>query len=352
MRTAAWMGALSLVFVLLAGGIKERAAAQVDLLDSNWTYCAPEGGYCSFSGQKEVRYGANGRYRDKVFSDGANCTDGVFGDPISSAVKKCWYRDWTSSPVPCDSARGSCARPQKLSKWDWQLSRPLDLSAAGTIKWYDLDWEDTNASTVQAIHAKGAKVACYISVGTWENYRGDRNVFPNFVKGKVYDEWPDERWLDVRRTDVLVPIMEARMNVCKQKGFDGVQFDNVDGFENNPLAKTGFPLQKKHYVKYVRWLANIAHGKGLSAAWENGAPLVPDLVAYTDWLILEECNQFDECGVATYFTDMDKFVGVVEYSDSITLTTFKTYCNDNTALGISSIFKKRSLNGTLLWSCQ
>ena len=50
--------------------------------------------------------------------------------------------------------------------------------------------------------------------------------------------WPGERWLDIRRLDVLRPIMKARLDMCAAKGFDAVEFDNVDGYQN----RTGFPL--------------------------------------------------------------------------------------------------------------
>jgi hypothetical protein len=34
-------------------------------------------------------------------------------------------------------------------------------------------------------------------------------------KGRTLDGWPAERWLDIRRIDVLRPIMAARMDVCR-----------------------------------------------------------------------------------------------------------------------------------------
>jgi hypothetical protein len=37
----------------------------------------------------------------------------------------------------------------------------------------------------------------------------------------------DEKWLDVRQIAILGPIMSARMDVCKSKGFDAVEPDNM-----------------------------------------------------------------------------------------------------------------------------
>jgi hypothetical protein len=48
------------------------------------------------------------------------------------------------------------------------------------------------------------------------------------VVGAPLEGWAGERWLDVRRLDLLGPILERRLDVCQAKGFDGVEFDNVD----------------------------------------------------------------------------------------------------------------------------
>ena len=38
-----------------------------------------------------------------------------------------------------------------------------------------------------------------------------------------------EYWLDIRRINDLAPIMQARFQMCKAKGFDGIEPDNIDG---------------------------------------------------------------------------------------------------------------------------
>ena len=56
---------------------------------TEWTFCAPEGGECAFTGTREVRYGANGSFVFKTWTDGTACTNEVFGDPIVGTVKQC-----------------------------------------------------------------------------------------------------------------------------------------------------------------------------------------------------------------------------------------------------------------------
>ena len=55
-----------------------------------WTPCATEGGVCKFSGQRRVAFGTDGKYRQRVFTNGARCTNEAFGgDPAPGRVKTC-----------------------------------------------------------------------------------------------------------------------------------------------------------------------------------------------------------------------------------------------------------------------
>ncbi|HEU5255965.1 MAG TPA: hypothetical protein VFU28_08250, partial [Vicinamibacterales bacterium] len=62
-----------------------RASAQT----TTWTFCANEGGTCSFGGTQQVRYGANGSYFYKTLTGGTPCTNDVFGDPAYGVSKQC-----------------------------------------------------------------------------------------------------------------------------------------------------------------------------------------------------------------------------------------------------------------------
>lgn len=68
---------------------------------SDWTFCANEGGTCTFSGTREVRYGAPGYYNTKVFTGSVACTNAVFGDPKRATNKTCSFANAaTAAPAP------------------------------------------------------------------------------------------------------------------------------------------------------------------------------------------------------------------------------------------------------------
>ena len=117
-------------------------------------------------------------------------------------------------------------------EWQWQLSCDTAKTCTNLnvqVPFYVIDAVGNPASTVAAIHKRGEHAYCYVDIGSWEDKRSDASKFPESVLGKRYVGWPHERWLDIRQMGILAPIMIARMKVCVQKGFDGVEFDNVAG---------------------------------------------------------------------------------------------------------------------------
>ncbi len=60
--------------------------------------------------------------------------------------------------------------------------------------------------------------------------------------GKEYEGFPEERWLDIRRIDLLAPILRARIDACRAKGFDGVDPDNLNGLRTTPASRSRRPI--------------------------------------------------------------------------------------------------------------
>jgi hypothetical protein len=60
-----------------------------------WTTCANEGGTCTVSGTREVRYGYAGKFASKIVSGAVACSNAVFGDPYPNYGKSCSYSSVT-----------------------------------------------------------------------------------------------------------------------------------------------------------------------------------------------------------------------------------------------------------------
>lgn len=159
------------------------------------------------------------------------------------------------------STGGWWVPPQHLT-WYWQLQGTVDNSEP--VEAYDVDGFESTAAEVAALHAQGKHVICYIDVGTAENWRPDYSSFPASVLGGA-NGWPGENWLDIRQLSVLEPIMTARFQMCREKGFDAVEPDNMDGYENN----TGFSLTADDQLTYDEWVAGEVHALGMAVFQKN-----------------------------------------------------------------------------------
>jgi hypothetical protein len=265
-------------------------------------------------------------------------------------------------PLPCS---GSCWQPALDSRWQYQLQNLAAYESTGGINLgvcavpftggpcvrpvvfdidlYDLDGVTPNLRATNAIHARGGRALCYVSAGSWENWRPDAAAFPESVKGRK-NGWPGERWLDIRQLSILLPIMEARVQKCRQARFDGVEWDNVDGYSN----RTGLPLTYADQLAYNASLANLAHKYGLSVALKNDVEQLADLAPYFDYAVNEQCQQYNECGgYTTHFINDGKAVWQVEYKLSL-----GKFCPQANSADRNAIYKSFDLFDTPYTPCR
>ena len=223
-------------------------------------------------------------------------------------------------------------RPSVGTPRQWQLDGRLDLSVSAPV--YDVDGFETRARQVARLHKLGRHGICYVSAGSWERWRPDKDKFPSSVLGNAMDGWPGERWLDIRKISLLAPIMGARLDKCSRKGFDAVEPDNIEGYTN----KTGFLLTGADQLRYNRWFARQAHKRGLSVALKNDLAQAKALLASFDFAIVEQCFQYKECGKALPFIRAGKAVLETEYK-----LPRSSFCSKAHDLGFSAMRKRLSL---------
>lgn len=238
-----------------------------------------------------------------------------------------------------------CPPPSSAKEsWQYQLGETVDPLTVGDhpAKVFDIDGFDHSASDVAAVNAAGKYAICYIST-SYENWRPDQASFPASVKGNPLDGWPGERWVDIRQISILQPIFEARAQMCKDKGFSAIEWDNVDAYSNS----TGFPLTAAHQVTFNEMLAQITKALGLSPGLKNAPDLVPQLVDDFQFAIVEQCVQYNECDAFSPFQAAGKPVFVVEYERTLAQT-----CAVTNPLGFSGIVKTYDLYASPWQACR
>ncbi len=240
-------------------------------------------------------------------------------------------------PSPTAAAAPAWWQPPPGTTWQIQLDgQPVDRSYDVAV--YDIDLFDTPAETIAALHREGRKVICYFSAGSFEDWRPDADAFPPEIIGYPLPNWPGEFYLDIRRRDLLAPIMTARMDLAVQKGCDAIDPDNVQNF----LEDSGFPITPQDQLAYNRWLAAEAHARGLGVGLKNDLPQIPDLVDAFDFAVSEECFTYRECAPLRAFIAAGKAVFAIEYEAEP-----DDFCAQANAWRFSLVFKAWALNAPL-----
>ncbi|MCM5682210.1 endo alpha-1,4 polygalactosaminidase [Schlegelella sp. S2-27] len=197
-------------------------------------------------------------------------------------------------------------RPAVDTTWQWQLTGTLQT--AHDVAMYDVDLFETSAAAIAGLQSAGRKVVCYFSAGSSEDWRDDHAQFEAADQGNPLDEWPGERWLDVRSSNVR-RIMSDRLELAKTKGCDGVEPDNVEGYTH----ATGFAFTAQDQLDFNRYLAEQAHQRGLAIGLKNDIAQLAALEPHFDFAVNEQCHEYDECGSYAVFTSNGKPVFNAEY---------------------------------------
>lgn len=247
---------------------------------------------------------------------------------------------------PSDNSQVQNYTPPPNGSIDLQYNDPMDYDAQ--VQVMNLDAFDTSAETVAQLLARGVYPICYINVGAWEDWRPDADTFPAEVIGKDYEGWEGEKWLDIRRLDLLEPIIRERLRMCRDKGFLGVDPDNLDGYQTD----TGFPLTEEDQLRFLHWLSRLAHEEGLAIGLKNMPELAGQVVGDFDWALTEDCQAQSPswCERMEPFRKQGKPVFMVEYTDAGVKR--EDLCARAKELGYVGLLKKRELDGGFRETCR
>ena len=227
--------------------------------------------------------------------------------------------------------------PSPSDSFQLQLSDyPPDLSSEAEV--YELDLYDTPQNVIDSLHETGRRVICYINVGAWEEYRPDAGAFPDAVIGKKYIGWEGERWLDIGNYESFSGLISARFALAASKGCDGIDPDNINGFQQD----TGFPITPQDQLTYNIWLSEQAHLRGLSIGMKNNNQQVADLVDHFDFALIEDCAVYGECTDFLPFIEQGKAVFQVEYTDNF--SSLDEFCETPGRNHFFGLLKHRNLD--------
>lgn len=74
---------------------------------AGYTECANTGGFCTFTGYREIVYGTSTKWIRRLAKDGLRCEDAVLTDPAAGEAKKCYVKTTALPPFPMETVAGS-----------------------------------------------------------------------------------------------------------------------------------------------------------------------------------------------------------------------------------------------------
>ena len=233
-------------------------------------------------------------------------------------------------------------RPQLGQRLDIQLTAPFDLTRSADIMVLELF--TTSPTRLQQLRSRGGATVCYVAAGIWESWRPDAGQFPQPALGGSPLSRPGQRWLDIRRPE-LRPILERRLDLCRDRGFDGILLTGLDGY----VRGSGFALEPEQQLAFNRWLAEAAHQRGLAAGIMNDLGQAAELATAFDFLVADACVAQRDCTQAEPFLRAGKPVHLVGYTN--VARRMDEACALAGTIGAPLIIKTQSLNGKLHRSC-
>lgn len=260
-----------------------------------------------------------------------------------------------SVPTRCDA---------KQSHWQpkGQLGWTIDYSAALVNGTLDVKAHDAFVLSLpivtQAHEAKSGKpvselkctakkkLICYTNCGAYEKGHWNEAIIEpvrSELIGAEMSGYPEERWLDIRRLDVMRRLIRDKFTKAASLGCDALLCDNVEAWTTgtdgqdakalklyreqgiealksfaaeNVKVRTGFQISYEDQLAYNRMLAEEAHGRCMGIGLLNDVFQIPDLVGDFDFALNEQCHHCGWCDLYKPLVAAEKPVLHLEFHDN------------------------------------
>lgn len=237
----------------------------------------------------------------------------------------------TTQPPTTQPPSGGYALPPVGGGFDYQING--SYTPAADVDVVSRDWFISTADpTIYSI--------CYVNAYQTQPESGggrpdETSRWPaHLVSGLEDPGWENEFLIDIssaqNRTDAAAH-MEQVIDECARKGYEAVEFDNLDSWTRNVDSNFDGVISSGESpwwdiddaVAYARLLTNYTHSVGLAAAQKNTTDLFANdrhVYAGFDFAVAEDCGRWSECG------DFEAAYGRRVYDVEYTNSGFATAC--------------------------
>ncbi len=210
-----------------------------------------------------------------------------------------------------------------------------------------IEIDEFSKDTIKSLNDSGTKIFAYLNVGSLEAYRDYYNRFKD-VTFADYENWEDERWIDVSNTEWQNYISTTIASHLKDMGAYGVYMDNIDVYSVcKEMGKnvSGVTSGLKNIINNVNNLGLKVMANGGSEFFDDMFDkkdnIVNSIYAYHQEEVFSLIDDYDKDifikqesedkayyqTIASQFKNIGKEVFFLEYTkDSFLITQIDTYC--------------------------
>lgn len=128
-------------------------------------------------------------------------------------------------------AMTSCYKPNQIAEQvEYGVFLGISNDKISRLEKYKtvvIEPQEFSKENIEKLHNDKKFVYGYLNVGAIENYRPYYNEYKDITLGK-YEDWPDERWVDVSKSKWQNFVVNNLAKSYKEKNFDGLFLDNFD----------------------------------------------------------------------------------------------------------------------------
>lgn len=107
--------------------------------------------------------------------------------------------------------------------------------------------------------------------------------------------------------------MVGCIEIVSRMGCDVVDFDNVDGYQN----ENGMDLILEDFVFFMIFFVDEVYKCNMVIGFKNVGDIVKMMLLWMQFVVNEECVEFNDCRIFFQFVDVGKFVFYIEYFEGV-----------------------------------
>ena len=147
-----------------------------------------------------------------------------------------------------------------------------DVTSFSNYSYISCELDEFGDSNITRLNSKGVHFLAYLNVGSLETYRDYYEDYESLTF-KDYDNWPDERWINVSNTDWQNFVVNTLAKNFKDRGAFGVYLDNVDVYSVAKEENLNYSAFEQGIKKIIEGITDL----GLFVMINGGAEYLEDI---------------------------------------------------------------------------